>query len=88
MPQQDTRDERETVKKPFFEVFGRTPNDEYLYPKKKTQIGGVTLDAGYYMSKGVTISGINFFDKEIWGKNLAVREQNGIIDILGYYKEQ
>jgi hypothetical protein len=87
MDPQSTREIEGAIKKPFFDVFSVTQDEKYLYPNYKIQIGGVILNTGVHMSRGVTIAGIDFFDKKIWGRNLAVKEEeNEVLNILGYYK--
>ncbi|KKT38961.1 MAG: hypothetical protein UW22_C0003G0003 [Candidatus Gottesmanbacteria bacterium GW2011_GWB1_44_11c] len=67
----------------FNSVFTQYP-DGTLEPIRRTRIGGVEFGPGVRFSKGVAFAGIDL--SLFIGRDLEVREENGILIIEGIYQ--
>ena len=67
----------------FNEIFIIHP-DGSIEPRQPIQVGGVSFGPGVRFGRGVSFSGIDF--SLFVGRNFQVREENGILDILGVYQ--
>ena len=70
------------MKYTFYEVFQKNP-DGSLTPRRTIHINGVTFGYGVTFNKGVAFGGVDFFNFE--GGDIEANEENGILNILGFY---
>lgn len=67
----------------FSEVFITHP-DGSIEPKMHVNVGGVSFGPGVRFGRGVSFSGIDF--SLFVGRNFQVKEEKGIVNILGVYQ--
>lgn len=69
----------------FLDVFQENA-DGSLTPKKTISVSGTTFGPGVSFQKGVAFGGVDFHLYKYL--DIAVDEQDDILNILGFYKEQ
>jgi len=72
------------MRKKFSEIF-KENDDGSLSPRMTIKIGGIILGGeSVKFTRGVKFAGIDIFD--YYGKDIEVKEENGIIIIGGFYE--
>ncbi len=67
----------------FNEIFN-THVDGSIEPRRLIQVGGVSFGPGVRFNRGVSFSGIDF--SLFIGREFQVRDENGVINILGVFQ--
>lgn len=66
----------------FWQLFRILP-DGKITPTQILNVKGVVIGPGITIGPGAYIGGIDFF--KIYGRDMAVRIENGVYIIMGYY---
>jgi len=69
----------------FLDIFQENP-DGSLSPKRAININGITFDRGVSFSPGVSFGGVDFHRFKYL--DVAAEEQNGVLVVKGFYKQQ
>ncbi len=67
----------------FLDVFQEN-SDGSLTPKRQIRVNGISFDSGVTFQKGVSFGGIDFHLYKYF--DLAVNEDNGVLNITGFYQ--
>ncbi len=69
----------------FFDIFQKNP-DGALSPKRTISVNGIIFNPGVSFSPGVSFGGVDFHRFKYL--DIAAEEQNSIVVIKGFYKQQ
>ena len=69
----------------FFDIFQENP-DGSLSPKRAINVNGISFGPGVSFGQGVSFGGVDFHRFKY--SDIAAEEQNGVLVIKGFYKQQ